>query len=167
MPRKIFGFVLKAIWIIIALLIPTIMLFVSHNFLYDNQVNSIYNHILYITAILLIVIGICIALFIWKKPYALFALSLGFLITLVSYPIVAWFLGGTYWREAYHPEFGGINFSIVIRGAIYSVPFAILSFIPAIPATVRWSRRRKLRQPVISNKSVDYTESEASNDTEK
>ena len=154
MPKKMFGFVLKAIWIIIALLNPTIVLFVSHNFVYDNQVNSMYNNILYITAILLIVFGICIALFIWKKPYGLFALSFGFLITLLSYPIAAWFLGGTYWREV-DGDFGGVNFSIVLMGIIYSIPFAVITFLPAIPATVRWLRRRKLQQHVISNKSVD------------
>ncbi len=182
MLRKLFGFVLKAIWVIVALLSPTTILFLHHALKYAFQPRFVFTAFLYIAPVLLIVIGICVALFIWKKPYGLFAMSLGFLLTPVSYLIMAWFLGGRYWRDV-SGGFGGVNFSIIVTGIWYAVPFAVLSFLPAIPMIVRWSRRKnanrlaamhtQYKENIYSpnvrddtaNKPVDSTESEGSNET--
>ena len=156
MPKKILGYVLKTCWIIAVLSMPTIIALAD--FLCFES-----NAFIYFLSILLTGITICVALFIWKKPYSLFALSFGFFITVVSCPVTLFFFKG-YWY-GFNSWFGGTGFSIILWSIIYSLPFSILSFLPTILSIVRWFRRKKRRQPIAADKTDDSRESEVTDET--
>ena len=154
MLKKTLGYVLKALCIISVLSMPTIIALAD--FLRFES-----NAFIYFLSILLTGITIFVALFIWKKPYSLLALSFGFFITVVSCPVTLFFLKG-YWY-GFNSWFGGTGFSIIFWSIIYSLPFSILSFLPTIPAIIRWHKKR--HQPIAADKTVDSTESEVTDET--
>jgi|LSQX01.2.fsa_nt_gb hypothetical protein len=166
MQKKYLKFVPKTIWIIIGLLVPTAGSLSSYYYWYVNRsirFSTVARFaIYYLPAILLIIVFACVSLFIWKKPYSLFALSFGFLITPASHFATLFFIGGRHWFNV-SSGFGGFQFKAVVMGGLFSVPLAVISFLPTIPAIVKWYRRKNS----LANKAVNTTESEDSNESVK
>ena len=154
MLKKTLGYVLKTCWIIAVFLIPTLMI-TTYNFRFKSFI------FLYVSSILLVGVVSFVVLRIWKKPYSLFALSIGFLMTVISNPLPFFLIGGPLWH--FYSGFFAKETIIILWGIIYSLPFSILSFLPTIPAIIRWHKKR--RQPIAADKTVDSTESEVTDET--
>ena len=153
--NKTLNYLSNTLWVLVGLSIPTLL-----NLIY----NFYFKSLIFLYIISLIVVGIIAwNSYLWDKPYRVFALSVGFLITVISAPMSFFILGGAQWQN-----YGGLfgkGFNIIIWGYMYSVPLAILSFLPTIPSIVRWFRRKKHHQPIAADKTVDSTESEVTDET--
>jgi len=135
MLKKMLKYTQKVLWFVTVFLIPSILVFL-YLLLSFEAPKEVSTAFLYLVPIVIIV------LFAWKTSRSLLALSLGFLITSATYPIEVWFIGGHYWRDLIG-GFGGINFGIVVWSFLFSFPFTVLSFLPAIPSIIAWYRRKK------------------------
>ena len=175
MLKKLIGFVLKTIWIIVVLFIPTIIFFFSvyfNNAQLRDITYALRNYVPIVLIILLVLIS----------HRSLFALSLGFLLTLATYPIGSWLLGKPYWSDLIG-GFGGMGFNMAVLSMSYSFPFAFYSLLTAI---IVLKIRKKLSekgkslfgfiqpkrtvssgvlQPDKTNKTDDMAESETPNKT--
>lgn len=166
MQKKSLKFVPKTIWIIVVLITPTIILLIPYYFMYDYFMHADFPAIVsiayfYLPPILLTGIGICVVLFVWKKPYSLYALSFGFLISPISCSMALYYAGGRYWHNFNGSEImGGADFAIILLGAMYAVPFATASLLPVFIKSYR-------RKNSLANKAVNTTESEDSNESVK
>ena len=154
MLKKTLGYVLKTCWIIAVFLIPTLII-TTYNFRFKSLI------FLYVSSILLVGVVSFVVLSIWKKPYSLFALSIGFLMTVISNPLPFFLIGGPLWH--FYSGFFAKETIIILWGIIYSLPFSILYFLPTIPAIIRWHKKR--RQPIAADKTDDSRESEVTDET--
>ena len=154
MTKKILGHMLKTCWILFCLVMPTLII-LTYSFHFKSLI------FLYVSSLILTGIAFYARFFTWKKPYSLLALCFGFLFIMVSHPLAFYLKGGALWH--FYGGFFGPSFEIIVWGMIYACPFAILSFLPTIPAIIRWHKKR--RQSIAADKTVDSTESEVTDET--
>lgn len=131
MLKKILYYTQRTLWSAAIFLVPSLIVYIYIRLSIEipKGVSVAFLYLASIVSILLIA---------WKSSRNLFALSLGFLITSVSYPIEVWFMGGHLWRDL-NSGFGGANFAIAICGVFFAFPFTIAAFIPGI---IAWYRRK-------------------------
>ena len=128
MVKKILGFILKVLWIIFILSVPTIILSISY-VIHTSVSEMVYAIFLYFTPIIFIALIIFVILFIWKKSYSLFVSSIGFFISPIFVSSALSFLGI---RNIIDSSFGGKSMAIIVLGMFYALPFAATTLIAAI-----------------------------------
>ena len=121
MLKKTLGFILKTFLLIIMLLTPTIIILIYYviRFEIPTVVSVIF---LYFMPVIFIVFIVFIVQLIWKRPYSLFALPIGFLIapqfTSVLLPLLGKSFGG---------GFGGKSLEIALLLFVYAFPFTAIA----------------------------------------
>ena len=151
--NKTLNYLSNTLWVLVGLSIPTLL-----NLIY----NFYFKSLIFLYIISLIVVGIIAwNSYLWDKPYRVFALSIGFLMTVISNPLPFFLIGGPLWH--FYSGFFAKETIIILWSIIYSLPFSILSFLPTIPAIIRWHKKR--RQPIAADKTDDSRESEATDET--
>ena len=140
--KKIFKIALYVLVAIIFLLIPTALIVVHY-----MTIKIVPEYLYFVPIIILVLIALIV--FIWKKIYSLFTLSIGFLISPMFIPIGLSLLGI---RRLYPAGFGGEGMTTAFWFMFYALPFAFITLIIAF-FILLWKRNRKSseKQHLLAN----------------
>lgn len=109
--------------ILIAFPLPTII-----NVIFYFLPGTFSTWFLYLTPIVLLSFFTCLSKFYFKRPYHLFALTAGFLISPLLTPIGLSYAGYAFYGKG----FGGEKLETVLMAIFYAIPFAALTVLSII-----------------------------------